>query len=184
MHPTVDTENAIRQKVTSEQTGTTAAMATKMKKAIEEKVAEKMEALLTGSESKDLGLKRKADSQDGRPRKRARFASNQGPEEDEWDIDVCSCSALVYDCDSDSAPQGNIVLRVNQPRFLAIFRNEELVRWVEQRIGKATSLVYAELLKHVEKHNVVHRTPHGLVDTSKSMNKYLFAMKISNRLPL
>ncbi|EPS43035.1 hypothetical protein H072_2990 [Dactylellina haptotyla CBS 200.50] len=149
MHPTIDTENAIRQKVTSEQAGITAAMQAKMKKAIDEKVAEKMEALSTDLDNKNFGLKRKSDYQEGRARKRAKFSSVNETDGEEWEID------------------GTVVLRVNHSKFLAIFRNEELVRWVESRIGKATSQVYAELLKHIEKKAISHRTEKGLTDVGK-----------------
>ncbi|KAK6528704.1 RNA polymerase III subunit C82, variant 2 [Orbilia ellipsospora] len=149
MHPTIDTENAIRQKVTNEQTGITAAMQTKMKKAIDEKVAERMESLSTELDNRNFGLKRKSDQQEGRPRKRTKISSAQGSEEEEWEID------------------GTIVLRVNNAKFLAIFRNEELVRWVESRIGKVTSIVYAELLRHMENKTTDHRTENGLVEVGK-----------------
>ncbi|KAK6351123.1 RNA polymerase III subunit C82 [Orbilia javanica] len=149
MHPSVDTENAIRQRVTAEQAGSAAALQAKTKKAIDEKVAEKMEALSNDIDNKNFGLKRKSDQQDGRARKRTKFSVAQPTEEDEWEID------------------GSIILRVNNAKFLAIFRNEELVRWAESRIGKATSLVYAELLRHLEKNIVGHRTEKGLVDGGK-----------------
>ncbi|KAK6341040.1 RNA polymerase III subunit C82 [Orbilia brochopaga] len=162
MHPTVDTENAIRQKVTSEQTSMTAAMQTKVKKAIDEKVTEKMQALSADVDNQNFGLKRKSDHQDGRARKRTKYSAAQGTEEDEWEID------------------GNVVLRVNHAKFLSIFRNEELVRWVETRIGKATSLVYAELLKHLEKSTIGRRTSSGLVDGCKKT--VISTLDISNTL--
>ncbi|KAK6503028.1 RNA polymerase III subunit C82 [Arthrobotrys musiformis] len=149
MHPSVDTENAIRQKVTTEQVGTAAALQARAKKVIDEKVAERMEALSSDIDNKNFGLKRKSDQPDGRARKRTKFSTSLLPEEEEWEID------------------GSIVLRVNNAKFLAIFRNEELVRWAESRIGKTTSLVYAELLRHLEKNIVGHRTEKGLVDGGK-----------------
>ncbi|KAF3941261.1 hypothetical protein ABW19_dt0210288 [Dactylella cylindrospora] len=165
MHPTIDTENAIRQQVTSEQAGVTAAMQAKVKKAIEEKVAEKMEALDSGIDNKNFGLKRKSDQQDGRARKRIKYTSMHTGDDDEWEID------------------GNIVLRVNHAKFLAIFRNDELVRWVETRVGKVTSLVYAELLKHLEKYTVGHRTARGLTDGGVGAKKITIStLEISNTL--
>jgi len=43
------------------------------------------------------------------------------------------------------------VLRVNYNKFAIIYRNADLARWVEQRIGRTTGLIYHELLKKLEK---------------------------------
>jgi DNA-directed RNA polymerase III subunit RPC3 len=46
--------------------------------------------------------------------------------------------------------QEDNVVRINHEKFLVVFRNAELVSLADSRLGKVTSQVYAQFLKHLE----------------------------------
>ncbi|MCJ1399556.1 RNA polymerase III subunit C82 [Xylographa trunciseda] len=59
--------------------------------------------------------------------------------------------SFQHEEDSPLQQETEATLRVNYEKFAVVARNEKLVELVEERIGPATSRVYAEVLGHLEK---------------------------------
>lgn len=140
MHPKTDVINDLRAQITKQVKESQGVMSDlKLRKLVDAQLNIRLREMAVGDTSEHAGMKKRMATIEAitskRPTKRAKLSTT---------FEDVSGREAIWEIDE------SIVVRINHEKFLILFRNKELVTLAERRLGKTTSLVYAQLLKGLE----------------------------------